>query len=1012
MGARFGAIREWMGAVTGWSGRCSVVAVALLSFTSGARAQQPGVVSGRVVDATSHEAIAGAQISVEGTRTGGLTDSQGRFRLPGLTGSTVVLRVQMLGFREVKQTTRVGEAAVSISLSQSAVQLDQIIVTGTPGGTQKRALGNSVSRVQVAQTQQLTPVVQVQSMINGRAAGVQVAPGTGMVGAGPRIRIRGASTLSLSDQPLIYVDGIRVNNDVSAGPTNQGYGSGSISRLGDFNPDDIESIEILKGPAAATLYGTEATNGVIQIITKKGRSDVPAQWDISVRGGSNWFSNPAGRVPENWGLDPKTKQLIHVNLVQREADRGTPLFRNGALKDFNMSVHGGGTTTRYFLSGKYEGDQGIDVNNSVWRYSFRSNLGFAPSPKWDINASLGYVKASIGLASDIGNGVLFNTMFSTNVDTAGPRRGFRSSPPEVFHKTGRANEGLDHFTGSIVVQNKPLSWITQRVTLGLDQTTEVNTTITPFISGTDAQFFSATSALGNESRNDVGTTVNTVDYGITAKTPLNKSLTASSSFGLQYFRRVKDLFTATGSQFTGPGLTTLTGTAITHATEDLVQNVTVGSFIQEELGWQERLFVTGALRVDNNSAFGKDFKWVVYPKASASWVVNEMPFWHFSAINTFRLRAAFGASGHQPDAFAALRTFQPVTVSGGVGGVTPQFVGNPLLRPERGRELELGMEAGLLKDRLGIDFTFYKSHTDDAILLKPLAPSGGFPGSQYVNAGSLMNTGEELQLKFKAIQSDAASWDVGFNISNNNNKVLDVASAASGIDDNGAHYIKFPSNLDTPGVHLRHEEGYAAGSYFGHRVVSAKMDAKGIAYDVMCDGGFVSTSPLPCASAPDVYLGRTDPKIEGAFTSSLTLFKRLTISSMVDWKTGLVHGDNDTTVRCALFHNCEAWFNPLNFDPIFVAQIQSSSWHNFAAADASFLKIREVSVSYLFQERVAKRIGAGMLRLTVAGSNLHTWSKWPSLDPESYFLINTFDKWSQTFTPTPMSVSFTINATY
>src|SRR5438105_4209045 len=180
----------------------------------------------------------------------------------------------------------------------------------------------------------LEPVSQVQSMINGRAAGVQVAPGTGMVGAGPRIRIRGVSTLSLSDQPLIYVDGVRTNNDVNAGPTNQGYGSGEISRLGDFSPEDIESIEIIKGPAAATLYGTEAANGVIQIITKRGHTEGPAQWEVSVRQGGNWFDNAAGRVPENWGLDPKTGQLIHVNLVQHEADRGTPVFRTGHLQDY------------------------------------------------------------------------------------------------------------------------------------------------------------------------------------------------------------------------------------------------------------------------------------------------------------------------------------------------------------------------------------------------------------------------------------------------------------------------------------------------------------------------------------------------------------------------------------------------------------------------------------------------------------------------------------------------------
>ena len=996
--------------VAAWSAR--LLAFGLATFAGvPLMAQQAGVVSGQVLDESSQQPIANAQVFAQGTRIGSLSDAGGNFRLAGLTGDSVTLRVRMLGYGELTRTVRVGDTELRLLLAKAALELDQVVVTGTAGGAQKRTLGNAVDQVDVGELQKSMPVKEVQSMINGRSAGVVVAPGTGMVGAGPRIRVRGVTTLSLSDQPLIYVDGIRVNNNVASGPLNQGYGSGSISRLGDFSPEDIESIEIIKGPAAATLYGTEAANGVIQIITKKGRADAPAQWDVSVRQGANWFSNPEERVPENWGEDA-AGQLVHVNLVELEAARGTPLFRTGHLQEYNLAVRGGSANTRYFVSGQYQRDQGIDINNNVWRYSMRSNLGMSPSDKWKIDASLGYVKASIGLANDIGSGVLFNTMFSTNVDVDGPRRGFRSAPPDVFHKRSQANQGLDHFTASLVVNNDPLSWLNQRLTLGLDQTAEVNTEISPYLSGSDADFYSPTSAQGSKSRGDVGATVNTVDYGITANASLPHSMSSATSFGLQYFRRATNTMGGTGTQFTGPGLTTLTGTALTHATEDIIENVTVGSFVQQQVGWKDRLFVTGAIRVDNNSAFGEDFKWVTYPKGSLSWVVNEMPFWKVDAISTLRVRAAYGASGHQPDAFAALRTFQPVTISGGEGGVTPQFVGNPALKPERGRELEMGFDAGLFNERIGVHFNFYKGRTDDAILLKPLAPSEGFPGSQYVNAGSLTNRGVELTLTAQVLQGDALDWNVGFNLSHNRNEVLDVSAAASGVDDNGANYIKFPSSLDTPGIHLRHQEGYAAGSYFGHKVVSAKLDANGQAYDVMCAGGFVSSTPLPCADAPDVFLGQTDPKVIGAVTNTLTFFKRLTVSALVDWKQGFVHGENDTLGRCVLFQNCEAWYHPLDYDPVFVAEMQSASWHSFAASDASFIKLRQVSASYLLPEMFAGRIGARSLRLTFAANNLHTWTNWTSLDPETYFLNNTFDKWSQTFTPNPMSVSFTVNATF
>ncbi len=991
-------------------GRCALTLALLLGVAQTVHAQS-GTVSGRVVDASTLQPIFGAQILVQGTGTGTLSDRQGRFHLSNVTGSELTLHVEVIGYRSLDQVARVGDLEVMISMAPTALELDEILVTGTAGGSQRRALGNSVASVNAEEVQDLLPAPDVARMINGRAPGVQVAPGTGMVGAGPRIRIRGAKSLSLSDQPLIYVDGVRVDNDVSAGPTNQGYGSGSISRLGDFNPDDIESIEIIKGPAAATLYGTEASAGVVQIITKKGRATGDAQWNVIVRQGANWFDDAANRVPMNWGVAP-SGDIRSVNLVETENARGTPLFRTGRIQEYGASVRGGSGTTSYFLSGKYEGAEGIDVNNNTWRYSARTNLGFTPSEAWNINSSFGFTKASIGLANDIGSGVLFNTMFSTNVDVEGPRRGFRSSPPEAFLQRARANQDLDRFTGSVQIQHKPVDAFTHRLIVGVDQTNETNTTTNPFLDPEAARFFSGAAALGGRTAEDVAVTYNTVDYGATLSLPVSTGLTSSTSVGAQYYRRATEILTAVGSEFTGPGLSTVTGTARSTSGEDLIENVTVGTYLQEELNWEDRLFLTGAIRVDNNSAFGSDFDWVTYPKVSASWVVHEESFWNIGWLNTFRVRAAYGKSGQQPETFAALRTFKPVTISGGEGGVTPQFVGNPDLSPERSSEFEAGFEAGLLDDRLSLDFSAYVQNTQDAILLRSLAPSGGFPGAQYINVGELANRGLELQVNAQLVRRDAVSWDVGFNISNNESEVLDVGAVASGVTSEGADYIRMGSNLDTPGVHLRHQEGLPAGSWFGRKVVSAELDANGVAQNVLCDGGDISASPLPCADAPEIFLGRSDPNIEGSFTTTVTLFRGLTIAGLIDFKQGVKHGENDTLVRCALFHNCEVNFYPERFDPVFVAQVQSESWHDFAVADASFFKLRDISVSYLLPESLAQRFGGASARITVTGRNLQTWTDWTSLDPETYFLSHQFDKWSQTFTPHPMSVLFSVNVTY
>lgn len=984
---------------------------ALFAATVQVAQAQTGSVAGQVLDASTMQPLSGAHVVAGNTGDGTLSDTNGRFRLTGIEGTDVTLRVELIGYRALVEKVTVGSMGLELHLSPSAIELDRIIVTGTAGGTQQRALGNTVEAISVEDVQDVLPSTNVSSLINGRAPGVQVAPGTGMVGSGPRIRIRGAKSLSLSDQPLIYVDGVRVNNDVSAGPKNQGYGSGSISRLGDFNPDDIESIEIIKGPAAATLYGTEASAGVIQIITKKGSVQAEPQWNLFMRHGANWFSNPEERVPMNWGIGPDG-DVLAVNLVELEADRGTPLFRTGHVRDYGLSLRGGNGTARYYVSGQYENAEGIDVNNNVWRYSARSNLGFTLSDSWDINTNFGFTKASIGLANDIGSGVLFNTMFSTNVDVNGPRRGFRSAPPEVFLQRAHAKQDLDRFTGSVQLQNELSEFFTQRLVVGVDQSNETNTTLNPFLDPEAAQFFSGSAGLGSKSTQDVGVTYNTVDYGATLRFPVSESVTSATSVGAQYYRRATEILFANGSEFTGPGLTTITGTARTTAGEEFIENVTVGTYIQEEIGWNNRLFLTAALRVDNNSAFGSDFDFVSYPKVSGSWVVNEEPFWNLDWLNTFRLRAAYGQSGQQPETFAALRSFKPVTIGGGEGGVTPQFVGNPDLSPERASEFEGGFEAGLFEDRVGITFSAYTQNTKDAILLRALAPSGGFPGAQYVNVGELANRGFEFRVSATLLQRDAVNWGFAFNYSDNQSEVVDVSGAASGVTANGQHYIRMGSNLDTPGIHLRHQEGLPAGSWFGRKVVSAELDPDGQAVNVMCAGGEISETPLPCAEAPEVYLGTSDPSVEGSFSTSLTLFRDLTITGLVDFKQGVRHGDNDTLVRCALFQNCEANFHPERFNPVFVAQIQSGSWHNFAVADASFIKLRDVSVSYVLPDRLTQGFGVDRARFTVSGRNLKTWTNWPSLDPETYFLSHQFDKWSQTFTPHPMSVLFSVNVTY
>jgi TonB-dependent SusC/RagA subfamily outer membrane receptor len=327
----------------------AVAAAAFLASTP--LVAQQGVLAGVVVGAGARP-VAAVQIQVIGTTLGATTDSVGRFRIVGLSGTEVTLEVRRIGYRPERRQARVGETNLSIAMTEQSIVLDQVVITGTAGGQSKRELGNAVTTINATQTKEIAPINSLQNLINGRAPGVFINSATGNVGAGARVRIRGASSVSLSNEPLLYIDGVRVNNSPASGFSNQAFGSASISRMNDINPDDIESIEIIKGPAAATLYGTEASNGVIQIITKKGTEGAP-RWTFATRQGTNYLADPEGRWPVNWAAVPRAGSpgvldTVSIDIIELENARGTPVFKSGRLQEYDLGLSGGTGQFTYF----------------------------------------------------------------------------------------------------------------------------------------------------------------------------------------------------------------------------------------------------------------------------------------------------------------------------------------------------------------------------------------------------------------------------------------------------------------------------------------------------------------------------------------------------------------------------------------------------------------------------------------------------------------------------------------
>jgi len=956
---------------------------------------QGGTVSGVVVD-RSGTPLPSAQVTVRGTRLGSQTDANGRFRIGGVEGSTVVLEVRRLGYTMTTATAAVG-SETRVSMEAASINLDAVVVTGQPGSTQKRTIGNSIAQIDASTVTARAPINNVQNLINGRAPGVTILQNSGVVGAGATVRIRGVSSFALSNQPLIYIDGVRIDNTQGTGPnnfTNQDFGASTTTRWNDIDPDDIESIEIVRGPAAATLYGTEAANGVIQIFTKKGAQGKPT-WDLTVRQGASQFANQDSRLWTNYGRDPVTGQIASLNIAQRESDAGHPIFKTGHDDSYDLGFGGGMPQVRYRISGNFKRDGGVTPDNHQKLYGGRVSLSILPTDKFQIETNLAYVNGNTRLACEAGcGGTTWTTYFATPsnlTDSTGQPRlnnGFYSGLPSAYYQQYYFSQLIDRFTGSVQVTHNPSSWFSQHLTIGTDQGAEDSEALSPVHRDSTLHYFFGTDA--DSGWKDVatrGNSLSTLTYGGTIKAGLRGDLSTSTSFGADFIRRHTKYVSGYGEDFPAPGLTSLSSTTSARTgSETIVQNNTVGVYGQEQLGFRDRLFLTAGLRSDNNSSFGSNFKRVYYPKFSASWIVSDESFYRLPFVNTLKLRSAYGQTGQAPLPYSAVPYFAAVTGPGGSAALTPASRGNPDLGPERGYETEFGLDAGFLHDRAGIEYTHFSGGTRNAIVEIPVAPSSGYPGTQLVNAGKLTKHGDEIMLRATPITGERTSWDLTFSTGTNRTKVADLG---------GPTFI-------SPSANVRHTVGYPVGAWWGKKVVDATIDPiTGNATAVFCDPGPAGGAPVLCANAPVVFLGNTTPTAEGSFTSTLSFFSNFSVYTMLDFKHGYKKLDGNRRVRCHLFAECRENYFPKEFSPAIVGAVSSSAYVSDLITDASYTKLREISLSYNLPAQFATRLGAGRASISIAGRNLHTWTSYKGLDPEGSFQGGSrgFGQWEQDVTP-------------
>ena len=925
------------------------------------QAQSQATVSGQVTDSLSKRPLSGALVSVvtdAGTVAGSARVAEnGRYSIVTSSVGLVMLRVRLLGYaQDARRLTLVaGESyTANFELSERTAQLDQVVVTGTVGVTQRRAIGNVVNTVDAAKVLETAPARSVEQLLGARTPGLIVLPATGQVGTGAQLRVRGASSLSLSNDPLVFIDGIRMDASSSRGPGQRG-GAGA-SRLNDINPQDIESIEVIKGPAASTLYGTEASNGVIQIITKRGKAGKP-KFEFTTRQGSNWLANPEGRLDPLWSRDA-AGAVTSVNLYEYERKNGAgPVFSNGRNQGYSANLSGGTDASRYFLGLGYDNDVGVVPWNYDKKFSTRVNADITAGSKLRLSGSLGYVRARTRLAQPAIDVDPFSQVVWGNPATLTTlRRGFQASPPETW-STVESRADVDRTTLSLQANYAPKAWFTHRLTTGLDIGAENNFLLYPRQPLGAADVLGSL-GLGSKNVNRNLRTLLTLDYAGSLKYNLGENVNLTSSYGLQHYRNELSGIGASAITFPAGPITTVSGGTTRSGTEDYFANASVGMFVQQEAAWKNRVFLTAAVRSDDNSSFGKDFSAIYYPKFSGSWVISEEPWFKLPFTESLRLRAALGASGTQPGTFDAARLYDPSVGYQNAPGLLPASFGNPALRPERSTETEGGFEATMFDSRATIEYTYYSRNVRDAIVNAPIPPSVGFPGSQVVNVGKVVGWGHELGINYNVLRGMRVQWELGTQWSNNRNRIDDLG---------GPQFLTVGG-----GGQAQNRVGFGIADIFMYKVRSATLDANGNVLSSICDGGRGKSGlemggpDAPCATAPRVFWGHTQPVWQFGVNSTLTFWKNLRIYGRVDGNGGHVQSNteirarhNQGTTQAVLLRN----------DPL-LQTYRAIEADGPGTYKAGFLRLREVSATYTLSPEWARSFRASGASISVAGRNL------------------------------------------
>ncbi len=997
--------------------RVGLTLVALLGVPFAVAVAQTGSITGKVVDKASQRPLSEARIVIPGTTLEARSNDAGEFRFPAVKPGRLVVGVYRIGYKATSDTVTVAvgrTTTANLEMTASLVTLSDVVITGTAGNLERKAQAALVASVSAKQVIETAPIATVANLLQSRVPGVALTTQSGTTGTGTTIRIRGASSVNLSNQPLVFIDGVRtIEGQIASGQSGQVY-----DRLNDLNPDEIESIEVVKGPAAATLYGADASAGVIQIITKKGRAGSTGGMRQAVRfelGSSELTWTPPANyaactaaLVATTSTNPLCRGQAVGTLVSDNPIVRVGGFRNGSERIVSWNGTGGGQNYGYNLSYGEDHSLGLLPNNKFTRYNVRTNFNYVPSEKLTIDAGIGLSQTETQLPDNdnniygwLGGSMLGSPLTRNDAGTSfdgwyGANRHYNALAS--IYRQLKSHRVVSNLTATYL----PVPSFSNRFTMGMD-----------FIGDEQRSFFPKNDSAWyggalNTGSNNLTSRFNeryTFDYLGNVKKNFGRAWETNTSFGLQVISTRNNFTNATGLGYVTNANYSISGAATTTGSSGFQEQRQFGYLGQVQIGHENKRFVQLGVRIDKNSSFGTSSPSIVLPKIGGSWAVSEERFFDRYArfVNTLRLRASYGTTGRSPNAGDALTTLvaAPYNITGTTdAGAIPGNPGNPSLKPEKGTEFEAGVDAGFFNDRLSTELTYFRKVTKDMIIARPIPPSLGFNSNPLANIGSVLNSGLELAVNFDALRMNNLNWNVRLGANTLHNELTSLGDVQ-------------PFNLGGAG---RTIVGQQLGVFVSKKIQSI---------DVATNKVVVNDTLTP--------VGNLWPTLEWNLTNTVTLFKNFRVSAMFDAKrdflvqnftaffreTQLVRSNlRLDTLVLSKYERLRRYGNPTPGQPAFVqANGNATTVNDVREAflePGDFLRLRELSATYTVPSKYLRS-----LRNTISGAsvtwamqNVKLWTDYSGSDPEINSQSGAFSRQDFLTVPNPRKQTIRVNLNF